>query len=115
MKINCLISECKKKFTDEEVRYFITDDENWNKYIKFKINKKKVIIGGKNIIYCPFPDCEEAMIIDPSMFDDFCFECEVGHKFCSRCKNLGWHPLNDCKKVILIIISLVWWEHTWTD
>ena len=90
---------CAKRFSDEEVRYFITDDKIWNKYAKFKVNQQKVSERGRNYVNCPFPDCEEVMIIDPAIFDDFCMECDEGHQFCARCKNEGWHRPEECKKV----------------
>lgn len=98
--------KCQKVFTDDEVRYFIKDEQIWEKYVKFKNNQithMKVSKMGKNYVNCPYPDCEEIMIVDHSILDDFCLECENGHQFCARCKNLGWHRIEECKKVKKII------------
>jgi len=89
---------CTRKFTDDDVRYFVKDDPNWNKFVKFKINKQKTAVGGSNYVNCPYPDCEEVMMIDPQIIWDFCMECDEGHQFCARCKNEGWHPPEECKK-----------------
>jgi len=98
LKISCLEAGCSKKFSDDEVRHFVKDEGNWNKFVKFKINKQKTIIGGHNYVNCPIPDCEEVMMIDPAVMMDFCMECDEGHQFCARCKNEGWHPPEDCKR-----------------
>jgi hypothetical protein len=65
--------KCSKIFTDDEVRYFITDDKMWEKYAKFKnnqITQMKVTKMGKNYVNCPHPDCEEIMIVEHALFDD---------------------------------------------
>lgn len=49
-------------------------------------------------MYCPFPDCEEILIIDGTYEDRF-FSCENAHKFCSVCKTEGWHQENECLRV----------------
>jgi hypothetical protein len=97
LQVKCLYGGCPRLFTNEEVRA-IVDDELWNKYRKFLLQKLRLNQPDVALMNCPYPDCEEIVEIDPLERQIF-VECDVEHKFCSKCKEIGWHQEGRCEKV----------------
>lgn len=81
---------------DETIIIFIVDEKNKKKYKKF--SKQQKIKRGRNIMNCPFPDCDELIEIDPKFKKRF-YRCENHHNVCSVCKSNKIHNEFECKKV----------------
>jgi hypothetical protein len=79
------------------------NQNTYSKYIKFLNNQLKYDNNNKDvmIIFCPHPDCEEAQEIDFNS-RTINYECDMGHKFCIKCKNEIWHDNDKCTAVKLI-------------
>jgi hypothetical protein len=97
LQLRCLYGGCPRLFTNEEVRS-IVDEELWAKYKKFLWQKLKLSQPNVALMNCPFPDCDDIVEIDPLERQIF-VECEFEHKFCSKCKEIGWHQDGKCEKV----------------
>lgn len=104
IQIKCLYGGCPRVFTNEEVKINV-DEIVWNKYRKFLIQKFKLNNSDQLQMNCPFPNCEEIVAIDPLEKQIF-VECEQDHKFCSKCKEVGWHEDGRCEKVNFILLLL---------
>jgi hypothetical protein len=99
-ELKCLYGGCPREFTKEEIRKWV-DQVTFCKYLKFTRNQYLNSLTGKNIYFCPYPDCEEAYDLDPYASDTF-VECESKHKSCSKCRSLGWHQNGKCTQVIYL-------------
>jgi hypothetical protein len=77
-------------------------DENlWKKYRRFMIQQIKLNDKEATMMNCPYPDCDEICQIDPLGKQIF-VECENTHRFCSKCKTVGWHREGVCENVNII-------------
>ena len=104
--IKCLYGGCPKTFVDDEIKVYVTVDI-FKKYRKFKISQLKLNHPDKNYVNCPFPDCEEILDMESVPESDSMIECNLGHKFCAKCKTVGWHKKGNCSNVKLILITFV--------
>lgn len=95
LDINCLHGGCPIKI-NEQMIYFIVDENFKKKYLKFSREQNRKL--SKNIINCPYPDCDELIEYDPTYKTRF-YKCDNYHKFCSVCKNCESHSESQCKKV----------------
>lgn len=86
------------------------NQETYAKYKKFKIAQLKSNNPNKNYINCPTPDCEEIMEFEQLDPDDCFVECSYNHKFCARCKSIGWHKKGKCKNVYNFICKFIVWK-----
>jgi len=105
MLIMCLYGGCPKLFSDEEVKILVTE-EAFVKYKKYKVAQLRLANHNTNYINCPYPDCEDLME-SPQDVKDSMVQCEFGHKFCTRCKTIGWHKIGKCKKVIITLFTFL--------
>jgi len=55
----------------------------------------------KNFIHCPIPDCENILEINEDLKESPFIQCDLGHKFCAKCKTSGWHLKGKCNDVKL--------------
>ncbi len=39
--------------------------------------------------------------IKKDMIEDPFLKCKNGHKFCNKCKKIGWHEKKECNDVII--------------
>jgi hypothetical protein len=99
MNIRCIYGGCPRVFTNEEVKANV-DDDLWEKYRKFLVQKLKLNQPNVPMMNCPYPDCDDIVEIDPLERQIF-VECDYEHKFCSKCKEVGWHEEGRCEKVSL--------------
>lgn len=99
--IKCLHGGCNKTFIEEEIKKYV-DNETFNKYRKFKFNQLKLNNNNSKYLNCPFPDCEDFIeYYDELEYNPF-IQCENEHKFCVKCKEIGWHKKGKCVDVINI-------------
>ena len=96
--IKCLSGGCPRAFVEEEIKEYVTP-ETFYKYRKFKIVQMKINNPDKFYINCPFPDCEEILDAESIVDSDPMMECNLEHKFCAKCKALGWHKKDKCNDV----------------
>jgi IBR domain, a half RING-finger domain len=96
--IKCLSGGCPKTFVEEEIKMFI-GHQLYLKYKKFKMNQLKLNNPSQNYINCPFPDCDDLIEITNLIKEDPFIQCELGHKFCAKCKTNGWHSQGKCNDV----------------
>ena len=92
VKIKCLMAGCLYILPEDIIKKFI-DDETYKKYIKFK---KRAIFKenlSNNLIPCIYPDCEEWVKYTEG--DNINVQCNLGHKFCAKCKEKQ-HPGKRC-------------------
>lgn len=97
IKIACLYGGCPRVFTNEEVKLYV-NEELWRKYRRFMIQQIKLSAKDTTMMNCPYPDCDEITEVDPLGKQIF-VECEKKHKFCSKCKQIGWHTDGKCENV----------------
>ena len=88
-----------KSFIEDEIKLFV-DPELLNKYRKFKFNQLKLNNNNSSYLNCPYPDCEDFIEVSDDLEYEPFIQCEVGHKFCTKCKELGWHQKGNCVNVI---------------
>jgi len=103
LNINCLNGGCPIKI-NEKMIYLIVDEKFKKKYTRFYKEQNKKL--SKNIINCPYPDCDDLIEFDPTYKTRF-YKCENKHNFCSLCKNTQSHNESKCKKVILLFINFI--------
>ncbi len=96
IEIRCLYGGCPRKFTNEEIKKNVAP-EIWLKYRKFYY--QKLNMKGPEYKNCPYPDCDEIVQVDPLEIQIF-NECDLNHRFCSKCMEVGWHSEGRCEKVI---------------
>lgn len=96
--IKCLYGGCPRVFLEEEIKSFI-GDQVYMKYKKFKNSQIKLKNPSMNFINRPIPDCEDIIEINGDMKESPFLQCDLGHKFCAKCKTLGWHIKGKCKDV----------------
>lgn len=58
-------------------------------------------LGGNNSNFtnCPYPDCEDYIEVTNDLLYEPFVECSSMHKFCVKCKELGWHANGVCTDV----------------
>ncbi len=101
--IKCLYGGCQKTFIEEEIKQYV-DYNILNKYKKFKFNQLKLNNNNSKYLNCPFPDCEDFIESSYDLENEPFVQCENGHKFCAKCKEIGWHQKGKCVDVNKIII-----------
>jgi hypothetical protein len=99
---------CTKEIQPQEIKKFV-EDGLYEKYERFLqqqqiLYNSNVLNNSRVIISCPFPDCQQLFYIND---DSPCIECDYGHKFCGKCKNLGWHKKGKCDQVIFNKFSII--------
>ena len=105
--IKCLYGGCPKTFIEEEIRAYVSS-EIYSKYRKFKMSQLKLNNPNINYVNCPTPDCEEIVDYEiPADPKDTLIECNIGHKFCAKCKTEGWHKKGKCKTYDHSLISQI--------
>ena len=85
---------CKESIEDDTLKKILTEEE----FIFYqKINTRIRGIKDKNLIACPFPDCE-GFAEKSSINKNNLFCCQNNHAFCGKCKEIvSLKHLNDSK------------------
>ena len=95
--MKCLKGGCPLKISENIVNQ-IVDENHKKKYLKFYHEQYKLKKYSNKIMNCPYPNCEEMVMIDPK-FEDRFYKCDNNHNFCSVCKNTILHNKEKCSKV----------------
>lgn len=93
--IKCLQAGCITNFPELSIKENVST-EIYSKYLKFKRRSTFLENLQKGFLPCTAPDCEEWVSYREG--DNPFVECEMGHKFCVKCKE-GWHKRGNCRNV----------------
>jgi hypothetical protein len=94
--MKCLQAGCTSSIPDNVIQENL-DREIFAKYIRFKKRVVYYVNLNNGMIPCVSPDCEEWIMFREGN-NPFVI-CELGHRFCAKCKK-DWHKKGNCTNVI---------------
>lgn len=105
----CLFGNCKNEYTSEMIAEFICN-EDWIKY-KALVRKKEIwkihLENNKNLVNCPYPDCEELVQINNFNLGISTYDvCASNHRFCTKCRCLlSNHSSLNCSNFVKLMLE----------
>eukprot|EP01083_Nonionella_stella_P209472 759295_1 len=96
VSLTCTEYKCTRKISEDELMSIIGEEQELcQKFVRFKYYA--AVSQNPNCRWCPSPDCDTAMLGDPSQSVLTCSQCSTS--ICFRC-SMPWHEGKLCSDVV---------------